>query len=213
MARAARATVTPARASLYSGWPARFTAEYIGGVCVCGPRKRVRSASSVARSGPGTVGARRQPGARLGGGRRGGAGTVAGNGAVDEAAQAGRALDAFIEHEFQPGRVPQRQPPAKLPAQEPGGVGESDAHLVRRVARGERGEEHARRAHVGRDADRGDGHVAHARILHFARDQRREHTLDLRLDALGAGLRHYCSVLATSTRAKHSIWSLTRTSW
>src|SRR5438045_888729 len=194
MARAARATVTPARASLYSGWPARFTAEYIGGVCVCGPRKRVSSASSARRS-------------------NGGAGTIAGDGAVDEAAQAGRALDAVIEHEFQPWRVSQRQPPAELPAQEPGGVGESDAHLVRRVPRGERGEEHARRAHVGRDADRGDGHVAHARILQLARDQRREHTLDLRLDALGAGLRHYCSVLATSTRAKHSIWSLTRTSW
>src|SRR2546430_8350554 len=55
---------------------------------------------SRSRSAPGNVGARRRPGARLGGGRRGGAGTVAGDGAVDEAAQAGRALDAFIEHEF-----------------------------------------------------------------------------------------------------------------
>src|ERR1700704_1059084 len=133
--------------------------------------------------------------------------------ARDEAAEAGRALDALIEHKFQSWRVPQRQPPAELPAQEPGGVGESDVHLLRGVARCKRGEEDARRAHVGRDADRRDGHVADARILHLARDQRREHTLDLRLDALGAGLRHYCSVLATSTRVKHSIWSPTRTSW
>jgi len=137
------------------------------------------------------------------------------HGPIDEAGEARRALNTLIEHELEPRCMPQSQPPAELPAQEARGACESLAHLGGRVLRREGREEHARATHVGSHAHRGHGDVPHARILHLARDQRREHALDLGLDALRASVRHraYCSVLATSTRAKHSIWSLTRTSW
>jgi hypothetical protein len=48
--RASRSTVSPLRASSYSGTPPRFSAEYIGGTCSMSPRKRASTASSAASS-------------------------------------------------------------------------------------------------------------------------------------------------------------------
>jgi hypothetical protein len=99
----------------------------------------------------------------------------------------------------------QPQPPAELTAQEARRVTQTARHLLGGVAGRERREEHARAALVRGHADGGDGDIAHAWILHLARDQPGQYALDFGLDALVAGLRHYCSVLATSTREKHSI--------
>ena len=57
MGRAGRATVLPLRASLYSGWPPTFTAEYMGGVCMLRPRKRPNTAQSAVSSSPAGTGA------------------------------------------------------------------------------------------------------------------------------------------------------------
>ena len=148
-------------------------------------------------------------------GRLGGVLTIARDRTVDEVRETRGALDAFIEHELEPRRMPQPQAPSELPAEKTRGVREALPYLRGGMERRERREEHARTPHVRSDAHRGHGDVADARILHLARDQRREHALDLGLDALRAPACHrdYCSVLATSTRAKHSIWSLARTSW
>jgi len=122
-------------------------------------------------------------------------------------------LDTLVEYEVEPRRMAQPEPPPELTTQEARGVGETRAHLLGSMERGEGCEVDARAAHVGSHAHRRHGDVADARVLHLARDQQRQHALDLGLDALRASVGHYCSVLATSTRAKHSIWSLTRTSW
>src|SRR5689334_13779862 len=114
-------------------------------------------------------------------------------------------VDALVEHELEARRMPQCEPPPELTAQEAGGTRKARVHLLGRMKRCEGDEEHPRASHVRSDAHRGDGDVAHPRILDLARDQRREHALDLGLDALAASVRGHCSVLATSTRAKHSI--------
>ena len=142
-------------------------------------------------------------------------GAIVGHRLVDEVREVCGGLDALVEHEVEPRRMAQPEAPPELTTQEARGVGETRTHLLGWMKRGEGREVDARAAHVGSHAHRRHRDVAHARVLHLARDQRRQHALDLGLDALRASVRHraYWSVLATSTRAKHSIWSLTRTSW
>ena len=48
MRRGARGTLTPARASRYSGCPPCLMAEYIGGTCSSTPRKRCSTAVTCA---------------------------------------------------------------------------------------------------------------------------------------------------------------------
>ena len=54
--RAFRSTVSPARACSYSRFPSTFTAEYMGGTCSCGPKKRRSTASRDSRVSEGGTG-------------------------------------------------------------------------------------------------------------------------------------------------------------
>ena len=62
---------------------------------------------------------------------RGAAGAITGHRAIDEARQPLGPLHAVIEHELQPRRVAQPEPPSKLAAQEAGRVRQPDTHLLR----------------------------------------------------------------------------------
>src|SRR6185437_919012 len=128
---------------------------------------------------------------------------IVANGAIDDPGEARGLFGRVIEHELEPRRMPQPQPPPDLAAQEAGGAGEAGLHLLLRMLRDEGSVEHPRHPHVGREADTGDGDVADARVLDLARDQLREHALQLRLDLAQAAaalraLLHHCNVRATS---------------
>ena len=138
---------------------------------------------------------------------------------VDQLGQALRPSRALVvEHELQPRRMPQPQPPAELAAQEAARRCVSPRAPPRPAWREANGsEEDARRAHVGGHAHRGDRDVADARILDLARRSapRARAASAPRCAVSRASAACHCSVIVrtTSTRAKHSIWSPTRTSW
>jgi hypothetical protein len=110
--------------------------------------------------------------------------------AVDELREMRGALDTLVMNELEARCIPQREPPPELAAQKAGGVIEGAAHLLRRVLRGEGGEEDAHASHVTHSADRRDGDVPDPWVLDLPSKQTRQHALDLGLYAVSARLSH-----------------------
>jgi hypothetical protein len=92
-----------------------------------------------------------------------------------------RLVRRIVYDELETRGVPQTQAPPHFPTQKSSSPGESNSNFLRRMFRGEWGEEHAGEAHVGRETHGRYGYASHARVLYLARNELGEHTLNLRL--------------------------------